>query len=75
MNKKNIKYLLVLFFYLNLVNVVQAEEHYFAEGKKLFNSKKYEDQQRARVLIGLNNPSFNFSTQKKNVYFVTATKV
>ena len=43
MNKKNIKYLLVLFFYLNLVNVVQAEENYFAEGKKLFNSKKYED--------------------------------
>ena len=34
MNKKNIKYLLVLFFYLNLVNVVQAEENYFAEGKK-----------------------------------------
>ena len=43
MNKKNIKYLLVLFFYINLVNFVQAEEHYFAEGKKLFNSKKYED--------------------------------
>ena len=30
-------------FYINLVNFVQAEEHYFAEGKKLFNSKKYED--------------------------------
>ena len=43
MQSKKTKYLFLILFYLNLANIVQAEENYFSEGKKLFNNKKYED--------------------------------
>ena len=42
-SKKKTKYLFLILFYLNLANIVQAEENYFSEGKKAFNNKKYED--------------------------------
>tara|TARA_B100000787_G_scaffold168607_1_gene157685 strand:+ start:280 stop:714 length:435 start_codon:yes stop_codon:yes gene_type:complete len=39
---KKVKLTLVIFLFLNLANVLFAENNFFEEGKKKYNEKKYE---------------------------------